>query len=244
MRWFSVLSQLKSESILELSKDDYHYLSRVRRLKEGDPLSIVFDEVDCWSVKVDSFSKEGLHFTCLKKEAVDFRSSYRFHLAQGLPKQDKFSDIIDMCTQINVESFFPVITDRSVVEYTEKQKQSKVERWSRVAHSASLQSQRLKESLVTHVLSLEEFLSQDFSKYCLKLVAWEEEIVTGLRECIKDIPEQGDVLLFIGPEGGISAEEVSKLEKKGFKTITLGHTILRTEMAGFFTFSQLFSLLD
>ena len=76
-----------------------------------------------------------------------------------------------------------------------------------------------------------EQLKKEISEYDLVLIAYENERKTNIKEVIKQNPNAERIGIVIGPEGGMSIEEVKKLEECEAKTIGLGKRILRTETA-------------
>ena len=76
-----------------------------------------------------------------------------------------------------------------------------------------------------------EQLKNEISEYDLVLIAYENERKTNIKEVIKQNPNAERIGIVIGPEGGMSIEEVKNLEECGAKTVGLGKRILRTETA-------------
>ena len=74
-------------------------------------------------------------------------------------------------------------------------------------------------------------LEKEIPEYDLVLIAYENERKTNIKEVIKQNPNVEKIGIIIGPEGGISVEEVKELEELGAKTVGLGKRILRTETA-------------
>ena len=106
----------------------------------------------------------------------------------------------------------------------------KIDRWQKIAEVAAKQSKRNIIPKVENLITMAQ-LEKEISEYDLVLIAYENERKTNIKEVIKQNPNVEKIGIIIGPEGGISIEEVKKLEELGAKTVGLGKRILRTETA-------------
>lgn len=242
MRWFVLSSNSIAKNEYKLSNEDFHYLSRVRRLQPGERISLIVDEKVERDVEVKALEDGVLSILPLSERLVQPVVPAEITLIQGLPKQDKMSDILNGCTQIGVSNFMPVEMQRCIVSYSDKQKSKKLERWCEIVRSASLQSFQVKEPNVNTVFSWKRFLSDfDTNEFDLLLVAWEDEDGCSLKETLEKVRNRfPKIALVIGPEGGLTKDEVNDLQRIGFVSVSLGGTILRTETAGLVGCSQIF----
>ena len=128
---------------------------------------------------------------------------------------------VQKCTELGFDAIIPCVMSRCVV----KDGAAKVERWNRIAYEAAKQAQRTRFPLVCETLSFER-LCLSVKKHHEAFVPWEETQGMSLRKCYAG---GRDVALVIGPEGGITPEEIALLPAKA---VTLGPRILRTETAG------------
>ena len=106
----------------------------------------------------------------------------------------------------------------------------KIDRWQKIAEVAAKQSKRNIIPKVENLITMEQ-LKKEISEYDLVLIAYENERKTNIKEVIKQNPNAERIGIVIGPEGGMSIEEVKNLEECGAKTVGLGKRILRTETA-------------
>lgn len=172
-------------------------------------------------------------------------------LYQALPKADKMELIIQKCVELGVAEIVPVETSRCVVKLDRKTAAKKVERWQKIARSASEQCQRSVVPTVTDVMSWKEALGRcaaigtaqgatqrtDFSVAgrVRGIICYEQESTAGtLKTLLEDIRtrEIDELRIFVGPEGGFTEEEVREAVESGLESVTLGKRILRTETAG------------
>jgi len=223
---------------LTLSGDEGRYLSRVLRLSVGECVTLCTDgglEYECTIKEVRGKT------ACLSIDSicrVERESPLDITLCQALPKGKKMDLILQKGTELGVRRFVPFISSRSVSR--PEGGTGKSSRWSKIVLEAARQCGRNFIPPVDTSLSfegmLEEFASAKYDS-ALKLVPWEGEETVGIKSLAgKDVSE---VVLLIGPEGGFSEEEVARAGDAGFKPVTLGKRLLRTETAGLATVSML-----
>ena len=100
----------------------------------------------------------------------------------------------------------------------------------KIALEASKQCGRAKVPIVSEVLSFKEALA-DANGNDLKILPYEAENKQKLKEILLDNKNSIKIAIFIGPEGGFDEEEINLAKENGFKTVTLGPRIMRTETA-------------
>lgn len=163
----------------------------------------------------------------------------RVTLYQGLPKGGKLEAVLQKCTELGVHAVQPVQFARSVKEEGRNPGKTLL-RLRRIALEAAKQCGRGQVPLVGQSKPLSEVLAR-MQGHGLVLVPWEEAKGERLRDVLGDAPPT-EIAVVIGPEGGITREEIELLEGIGARTITLGPRILRTETAGMATLSGILTL--
>ena len=135
-RLFLPPEKLTSDKII-ITGEQARYISLVLRVQPGDSL-IVFDGSGYrYIFKIMQTHKKEVVAEKIRKEAYFAESPVLITLAQGLPKSDKMDLIIQKTTELGVREIIPVITERAQVRHSEK-----IERWRKIALSASQQSGR------------------------------------------------------------------------------------------------------
>lgn len=150
-------------------------------------------------------------------------------LIQALPKGDKFDLVLQKGTELGISRFSPVWSERSIPAISRQRKANKLQRWNRIVAESARQSRRPILPDCDEPLMLGQAL-----KTCreeLRLMLWEE----GSSPLAGYLPESppADVAILVGPEGGFSREEAEWAQDAGFRPVSLGPRILRTETAGF-----------
>lgn len=219
----------KIDNIFYFSSFDEHHLKNVLRIKNGEEIIVAYNSVfyHC-SAQVSNNSISAL---LIKKLAEYHELKAKVTLVYGLPKGDKFELVIQKATELGVNTIIPYNAKRSIVQLDNKKIDSKLERWNKIIHDASMQSKRNIIPTVTKPLKMNEILSIEAD---IKLIAFEEDSCFG-QETLFNILNQDlsgkHIVLMVGPEGGFDIDEVNQLVESGFKRVSLGKRILRSETA-------------
>ena len=127
----------------------------------------------------------------------------------------------------------PVETSRSIVHLDGGKAAKKIERWQKIAQEASQQSKRVQVPAVGPYLSWKQCLQQLKEEDGLTIIFWEDEQTQSLKALLRSQPQKPAAInLIVGPEGGLSGDEVNQLRDIGAVSASLGKRILRTETAG------------
>jgi len=160
------------------------------------------------------------------------RALPRITLYQCLPKGRKLDLIIRQATEVGVARIVPVESAHSIPRYAGEESQAKTARWKRIVREALQQSGNIVVPEVSGPITLET-LPEDWGARGIGLFFHERPLAnTTLHEYL--FSDATDVALVIGPEGGLSPEEVETLHRAGFGGIYLGENVLRVETAALF----------
>ncbi len=214
-----------------ISGDDARHISRVLRMKKGDQITICDTMGTDYLCSISDFSKTDVFFNVISSAQSETESEIKVSIFQALPKSTKMDYIIQKCTELGVYDIYTVSMAHCVVRLDDTDAEKKVLRWQAVSEAAAKQSMRgiIPEihNPIDFKIALERMASFD-----LCFVCYENEIHTTLKsvlKCEKSKPES--IAFLIGPEGGISEEEITLVKAKGIPCVTLGKRILRTETA-------------
>ena len=202
------------------------YVARVLRAGPGEAFQGFDSQGTRWSLE---WISESDGFRVLGTEAPSEGSPLTLALAQGLPKGPKFDGILRQCTEAGVRSFFPILSDRSVVRLTEAEREPKRQRWDKILQEASRQCGRSEVPFLSAPLTWEEWLETQIG-FELVLVP-DPGAPVGLREVLKSHGNCRRAALMIGPEGGWSDREKTGATALGAVLVKLPTPVLRTETA-------------
>ena len=220
---------------------DARHISKVLRMLPGAQLQIVSDDGVSAVAEITAIDSERVTVRCLEKLAESHEPRVKLVLAQGLAKGEKMDFIIQKAVEMGAYSVIPVAMEHSVVRLDGAKAAKKVERWQKIAESAAKQSKRDIIPEVQPVQSMAEMLAKCTCQ--TKIIAYECEDRLSLKAALKAAEEAGgisELLLIIGPEGGISEGELEQARQAGAVPVSLGRRILRAETAGLVAISAIF----
>ena len=228
MHRFFIPKPFKQE--MQITGRDAHHIIDVLRMAPGDRLQVVADDGISFVGEITAVGTNTV--TVLAREVLreTHEPDVRISLLQGLAKGEKMEFIIQKAVEIGVAEIFPVAMAHSVVVLESSKAEKKVERWQKIAEAAAKQSKRDVIPDVHEVVKLPQVLQEE--KWDLLLVAYESENQVSLKGALQAHKEAKTIGVVIGPEGGLSTEEVEIAQKQGGIAVSLGRRILRTETAG------------
>ncbi len=214
---------------LVLTGAPFHYLQRVLRLEAGAALE-VFDQGHVFEAKILSAGSDAMTVTLGPGKLAP--SMRLITVVQGLPKGGKLELVLQKATELGASSLAPVSTARSLVKLEGKE-EKKLERWRRIVEEAARQSGRsdVPEVLAPRPLIERMTALRAASPRLAMLVLDEEERGLRLGQAAAALDAFQPIALIIGPEGGLTREEVAALKNTGAQPVTLGPFVLRTETA-------------
>jgi 16S rRNA (uracil1498-N3)-methyltransferase len=168
--------------------------------------------------------------------AVEKESNLKIHLAVGISKGDRMDWIIQKATELGVTEISPIFTGRTEVKLSGSRLDKKLSHWQQIAISACEQSQRNRVPSINPILSFDDWL--ELKHNGLKLLMNHLGDL-GLSEIS---PKDQNIVLLVGPEGGLSENEICVAEASGYTSVSMGPRILRTETAPVAALSILQSL--
>ena len=214
--------KIQSDLVAHLQKEQSHYLKDVMRLKVGGAFS-VFNSEGEWSACIQNYEKKSTKIKILEK-VRDKKNEQNIWLAFAPIKQNPLNFIIQKGTELGVQKFIPILSERSAV------KDINVERIKKVIIESAEQSNRISVPEITKLESLKNFLISFPKKGCLVFCD-----INCDKSDLKNILSKkniGPICVLIGPEGDFSENERKLIiDLKQSKPISLAKNILRAETA-------------
>ena len=206
----------------------------VRRMTVGESIAIS----DGFGVKirgrVTKLKKETLEISIESIEELLEPKSQLF-LVQALAKGDRDELAIQACTELGLFGVIPWQADRSISIWKAEKKQKGQARWQSIVAEASKQSLRAFIPRVEQVLDSQELISA--LRVFDQVLILDPEADKSITEF--NPPAAGKIAIVVGPEGGISEQELESFKKAGFSSVRLGSGVLRTSTAGMAAVSYL-----
>lgn len=214
--------------LVELKGDEAHHAINVKRIKPSEAVLLTDGKSRLSSGIVESIDGKVLKVRIGNVESV-FASDLDFFLVQALAKGDRDELAIQAATELGVRGVIPWQADRSISRWDSAKISKQVTRWQSICDEASKQSLRVGFPFVEQPLNSLQLAGQIKNRTGLWLVL-DPSAEKSITEVV--LPNTGEILLVVGPEGGITSDELSNFEAGGAIRVRLGQGILRTSTAG------------
>ena len=209
--------------------EDVKHISKVLRCKIGEEIEVCDKDNTEYICEITNINKDKVQLNIIDKVDIKRESNVRIRLYQGLPKGPKMEIILQKLTEVGVDEIILVQTKRSVAKVDEKKEDKKFERWERIIYEAAKQSKRGIIPKLKGILSFKEAL-EDMKNNDMNICPYENERTVSIKKAIKNA-NIDSIGIFVGPEGGITEEEIESIQEIGASVVSLGPRILRTETA-------------
>jgi len=214
-------------SALVLDGPEGRHATQVLRIGVGERVTLT----DGVGHRVDAVVQSvGTGSLRLQLEAITLepQPDSRFVMVQALAKGDRDEQAIEAATELGVDEVVPWQAARSIVIWREERAVRSLAKWQSVVVAAAKQSRRCRVPVVSGLAGRADVI-QRIGGAALALVLHEEA-----EQALADVvlPQSGDVLLIVGPEGGITPEELSAFVDAGAVSVRLGPHVLRSSSAG------------
>ncbi|MEJ2127544.1 MAG: 16S rRNA (uracil(1498)-N(3))-methyltransferase [Woeseiaceae bacterium] len=222
-----VNDKLSTGAELRLDKDQSRYLGRVLRLHIDDNIQVFNGADGEFEASIKSLAKNAAVVQVQQPVETTTESPLKIHLVQGISRGERMDFVIQKATELGVKRISPVFTEYGVVRLDEKRAQKRRDHWQGVATSACEQSGRVRPPLVDAPVALNAWFGAGARETGTDLI-----LQPGAPTPLTSIAAPATkVCLLIGPEGGFSDSEYDDAEVAGFKAVSLGPRVLRTETA-------------
>jgi 16S rRNA (uracil1498-N3)-methyltransferase len=229
MHRFFIPAESFQSSEITLPKEVTQQICRVLRLKIGSEIMLLDDLGFEHTAHLIEVNESHCTASILSKQPSLGEPATQITLLIGLTQREKFELILQKCTEIGVTTFMPIITTRTLIQKT-SDVDDKAPRWKKIIQEAAEQSHRGHIPALSPALKYAEALAKPTTEDALKLILWEDEANLSIKQQLRAFKGK-QVSLIIGPEGGLSAEEVELAKASGYIPVSLGKRILRMETA-------------
>jgi len=217
---------------------EIHHIKDVLRLKKGSLIQIFNAQSQQADAIIEQINEAAIHVR-VKTVKQNEEARAKIILACAPPKKGKFEFIIEKCTELGVDEIIPLKTKRAEVIFKEDKMAGKLSRFEAVAVNAAKQSKRVKVPIIHPMMTILEVFKMLDPKVLMiipSLNGQPPHIVEVLNKYVS-FPNAnstfgGDsIVIFIGPEGDFTPDEVELAIKHGCVAVSLGDTVLKVETA-------------
>lgn len=221
------LAGARPGDVVTVEGDEAHHAVAVRRLRVGEQLVLTDGAGTAVVGEVAATGKRTLDVT-VQSVRVEEAPAPSVTVVQALPKGDRGELAVEVLTEIGCARIVPWAAARSVAVWKGERAEKSLAKWRATAREAAKQARR------SHHPEVQPLASTDAVAQVVRdaalAVALHEEGATPLAQL--RVPADGEVVVVVGPEGGLTAEEIAVFEEAGAVTVKLGAEVLRTSTAG------------
>ena len=229
------VSEMITTNEVIINNDDYYHITKVMRMKVNDYVYLC-DCHNSYIAQIKEITKTEVILTVTSTLDEKKELPVNITIAHGIIRKEKMEETIEKVSALGATNYLPIEMERCNAKFHDDKIEKKMLRLNKIAKEACEQSHRTNLLKVENPISFKEFL-KNANKFDLKLVAYEN---TNPEESLKKILQNNkynNVVIVVGPEGGISEKELDVLVNAGFYKVSLGPRILRTELAPVYAMS-------
>ena len=215
---------LSNHQTVILDEGKSHYLQKVLRLKIGHQLILFNGNGREYLSEITELQKKSLQLRTLSESDPEAEPALTIHLGLALSKGDRFDIAIQKATELGVSRITPLITEFNTLKLPADRLEKKVVHWQGIIEAACEQSERNYLPLLDSPCNLQDW--QDYTLDSNKLVLHPDS-----EQTFATLKPNQKLTLLVGPEGGLSEQDLQLANSKGFIRVKLGQHILRTETA-------------
>ena len=216
---------INQNSLITLDDNAFNHLIRVLRMKTGESITLFDGSNQITPAVIHEVNKKTVIVKTANSVLDNRESPLNIHLGQVISRGDKMEFTIQKSVELGVNTITPLLSERCGVKLDQDRLEKKVQQWQKIVISACEQCGRNIIPSINPVMKLETWCANLTDSLKLNLHP-------KAKQGINQLPcDNNNISLLIGPEGGLSNEEISMTHQYQFTDILLGPRVLRTETA-------------
>jgi 16S rRNA (uracil1498-N3)-methyltransferase len=222
--WHDALAGAAAGDVVTLTGEEAHHAAVVSRMRRGERVLVSDGAGTLAEGVIDRAERDGVDVVLQRVERIPAPVP-RIGLAQALAKGDRAELAVQAATELGVDAIVPWQARRSVVQWKGDRGEKALERWRKIVREAGKQAIRPRLPEVGAVV--------DTAGLALLADRWQPVVLEPTASvALPQVPLERDLLLVVGPEGGIDPAELEALEAAGAVLARMGDHVLRTSTAG------------
>jgi 16S rRNA (uracil1498-N3)-methyltransferase len=231
MRRFMIPEIIPDQDQLTITGSEALHMVRVLRMKAGDRIVLMDGEGKRREALIRSIGAKDVVVDLEKAIDSPPPSPVRIVLCQSLLKAQAMDDLVKKTSELGVAAIHPFHSTRTVVKLDQERFERRRGHWERITRSASKQSDRDRPVQIGTICDFKALCHLFADEAALKVILWEREGATDLKEVLGQTTRSRTVVGIVGPEGGFDSQEVALASQSGFLPVSLGRRILRADTA-------------
>lgn len=215
---------LNEGSEIHLSDSVVQHVCRALRMRPGDQITLFNGDGGEFQAELIQVDKRKATARLLTHEYPAVESPLQVHIGQTLSRGERMDYAVQKATELGAKQITPLFSERCEVKLPPDRQAKRISHWQQVAISASEQCGRTVPTAIAQPNSLEAWVKEQQTE--LKFVLHHHSA-----QPLSELAPPTSISLLIGPEGGLTPAEVELAQDFGFKPLTLGPRVMRTETA-------------
>jgi 16S rRNA (uracil1498-N3)-methyltransferase len=221
-----LIDDLPEGETLLLGGGEGRHAARVKRLGAGEAVLVSDGRGTVLDCVVDAVLADGLRLH-IRGRRHEPEPDPRIVVVQALPKGDRAELAVELLTELGADEIVPWAASRSVARWREERGAKALIKWRRTAQEAAKQCRRARVPTVAELATTAAVAARLAT--ASGLVLHED---ADLALATAELPATGDLVVVIGPEGGLDDDELRQFTAAGARAVRLGAPVLRTSTAG------------
>ena len=215
---------LQAESTFELEPGPSQHIARALRMQVGDSLVLFDGRGGEYPAVIAELAKKHVAVTTGKHHLQDVESPLAVHLGIAVSRGERMDWIVQKATELGIAAITPLFSQRTEVKLKGERADRKLRHWQQIAVSACEQCGRNRLPVIHAIRDIDNWLQATEA---------DRKFVLHHRsdQCANSDRAPHSLALLVGPEGGLTPEEISAAEGNGYQPLRLGPRVLRTETA-------------
>ncbi|MCX8956956.1 16S rRNA (uracil(1498)-N(3))-methyltransferase [Erwinia psidii] len=210
-------------SDIALTEEAANHVGRVLRMNTGQALELFDGSNLTFAAEIVQADKKSVHVAIMGSRSDSRESPLHLHLGQVMSRGEKMEFTVQKAVELGVNTITPLFSERCGVKLDADRLAKKIQQWQKIVIAACEQCGRNSIPQVRDAMMLEAWCAEE--EHGLKL-----NLHPRASQSINTLPQSVTrVRLLIGPEGGLTADEISMTSRYAFTDILLGPRVLRTE---------------
>ena len=232
----AVLAGARPGSTIDISGAEGRHAVTVTRLQAGEAVDVVDGQGSRASAIIQSTDRSSMQ-VAVRAVSHESEPQPRIVVIQALAKGDRGELAVEQLTEIGVDEIVPWSAAHCVVQWKSDRLEKSHQRWTDAAYAAAKQSRRARFPLIAPLADTHAVVARMASAQAALVL--HESATHPIGPWTSSLP--GEVLIVVGPEGGLSAAELAAFTAAGASVVRLGPTVLRTSSAGIAAVAALLS---
>jgi 16S rRNA (uracil1498-N3)-methyltransferase len=231
-RFYVPKSCIKGNTIA-VDGEEAHHIIDVMRLKPSDEIVAFDGSGKEYAGRISGISGRSVLIEIIRTIAPRASAGVEITLIQAVPKKSKMDYIVEKSTELGVSSVVPVVTKRTIPDWDGDKRSLRARRWRKIAVEASKQCGRADIPSISEIEDLAAFLkmAKGFDLAMIATLDSGAGEAESLKKALRNF-KGNRVAIAIGPEGDFTPDEVALCRESGFRPVTLGSRVLKSDTAG------------